>query len=277
MTCQNTFPVSWPLQRSPDQHSPRVRHQNLWQRRCWNDVIHRPTQATRLFSFIGQLYVHAALCMPAQAIVVTRLSLILPRSLPTAAVTQAKQVSFSCGFVLFFRYPGFLCAKFSLHLTLWVPVFLERMHFLCFICHFYYEMHMHCLQCACMASLSGYHTDMYWCEKCRGWGWNRMSLFTLFSLCIHVSLSVNGCFWRCYGWIESSEQLRQQGHAGSETLHQQNPPFLNWRCRLMQVDLYIGHVWWLLWLPHTALLFWQDRQLWLWMASVQAGAGSVAQ
>jgi len=29
-----------------------------------------------------------------------------------------------------------------------------------------------------------------------------------------------------------------QGHAGSKTLHQQNPPVLNWRCRLTQVDLY---------------------------------------
>ena len=33
---------------------------------------------------------------------------------------------------------------------------------------------------------------------------------------------------------------RQQGHAGSKTLHQQNPPVLNWRCRLTQVDLYNG-------------------------------------
>jgi len=30
----------------------------------------------------------------------------------------------------------------------------------------------------------------------------------------------------------------QQGHAGSKTLHQQNPPVLNWRCQLTQVDLY---------------------------------------
>jgi len=29
-------------------------------------------------------------------------------------------------------------------------------------------------------------------------------------------------------------------HAGSRTLHQQNPPFINWQCRLMQVDLYNG-------------------------------------
>jgi len=27
----------------------------------------------------------------------------------------------------------------------------------------------------------------------------------------------------------------QQGHAGSKILHQQNPPVLNWRCRLTQV------------------------------------------
>jgi len=33
---------------------------------------------------------------------------------------------------------------------------------------------------------------------------------------------------------------RLQGHAGSKTLHQQNPPVLNWRCRLTQVDLYNG-------------------------------------
>ena len=32
----------------------------------------------------------------------------------------------------------------------------------------------------------------------------------------------------------------QQGHAGSKTQHQQNPPVLNWRCRLTQVDLYSG-------------------------------------
>jgi len=32
----------------------------------------------------------------------------------------------------------------------------------------------------------------------------------------------------------------QQGHAGSKTLHQQNPPVLNWRCQLTQVDLYDG-------------------------------------
>jgi len=34
--------------------------------------------------------------------------------------------------------------------------------------------------------------------------------------------------------------IHQQGHAGSKTLHQQSPPVLNWRCGLMQVDLYIG-------------------------------------
>jgi len=28
---------------------------------------------------------------------------------------------------------------------------------------------------------------------------------------------------------------------GSKTLQQQNPPVLNWRCWLMQVDLYNGH------------------------------------
>ena len=33
---------------------------------------------------------------------------------------------------------------------------------------------------------------------------------------------------------------RQQGHAGSKTLQQRNPPVLNWRCRLTQVDLYNG-------------------------------------
>ena len=30
-------------------------------------------------------------------------------------------------------------------------------------------------------------------------------------------------------------------HASSKTLHQQNPPVLNWRCRLMQADLYNSH------------------------------------
>jgi len=28
----------------------------------------------------------------------------------------------------------------------------------------------------------------------------------------------------------------QQEHVGSETLHQQNPPVLNWKCWLLQVD-----------------------------------------
>jgi len=32
----------------------------------------------------------------------------------------------------------------------------------------------------------------------------------------------------------------QQGHAGSETLLQQNPPVLNWGCWLAQVILYNG-------------------------------------
>jgi len=32
----------------------------------------------------------------------------------------------------------------------------------------------------------------------------------------------------------------QQWHAGSDTLHQQNPPVLNWRCQLAQVDLHDG-------------------------------------
>jgi len=33
----------------------------------------------------------------------------------------------------------------------------------------------------------------------------------------------------------------QQGHAGSKTLHRQNPPVVNWRCWLTQADLYNGH------------------------------------
>ena len=35
-------------------------------------------------------------------------------------------------------------------------------------------------------------------------------------------------------------ERRQQGHMGSKTLHQQNSPVLNWRCRLIHVDLYDG-------------------------------------
>jgi len=35
-------------------------------------------------------------------------------------------------------------------------------------------------------------------------------------------------------------ERRQQGHVGSKTLHQQNSPVLNWRCRLTHVDLYDG-------------------------------------
>ena len=33
---------------------------------------------------------------------------------------------------------------------------------------------------------------------------------------------------------------RQQGLSGSKTLHRQNPPVLNWRCRPTQVDVYNG-------------------------------------
>ena len=38
----------------------------------------------------------------------------------------------------------------------------------------------------------------------------------------------------------SYQSFHQQGHAGSKTLHQQNPRVLNWRCQLTQVDLYNG-------------------------------------
>ena len=37
-------------------------------------------------------------------------------------------------------------------------------------------------------------------------------------------------------WLDGS----QQGLVGGKTLHKQNPPVLNWRCRLTQVDLYNG-------------------------------------
>ena len=48
--------------------------------------------------------------------------------------------------------------------------------------------------------------------------------------------------WALSGWLF----CRLQGYAGSKTLHQQNPPVLNWRCGLMQVDLYSGRKWLLL-------------------------------
>jgi len=38
----------------------------------------------------------------------------------------------------------------------------------------------------------------------------------------------------------SDSACRQQGHAVSKTLHQQNPPVLNWTCWLTQVDPYNG-------------------------------------
>jgi len=34
----------------------------------------------------------------------------------------------------------------------------------------------------------------------------------------------------------------QQWYADSKTVHQQNPPVINRRCRLTQVDLYNGHI-----------------------------------
>ena len=40
-------------------------------------------------------------------------------------------------------------------------------------------------------------------------------------------------------WSECTG-CHQQGHAGSKTLHSQNPPVLNWRCRLTQADLHNG-------------------------------------
>ena len=63
----------------------------------------------------------------------------------------------------------------------------------------------------------------------RCWLWYAVILFHHFSLY---------CKFLEYGIC------RQQGHAGSKTLHQQNPPVLNWRCRLMQVDLYNGRYCW---------------------------------
>ena len=49
--------------------------------------------------------------------------------------------------------------------------------------------------------------------------------------------------------IFSAVLCRQREHAGSKTLHQQNPPVLNWRCRLTHADLYNGRktrvgCWW---------------------------------
>jgi len=41
-------------------------------------------------------------------------------------------------------------------------------------------------------------------------------------------------------YTEFVNVCHQQGHVGSKTLHQQNPSVLNWRCWLMQVDLYNG-------------------------------------
>jgi len=47
------------------------------------------------------------------------------------------------------------------------------------------------------------------------------------------------------GFVGSSEMggCRQQGHAGIESLLQQNALVLNSGCRLMQVVLYNGHKW----------------------------------
>ena len=44
--------------------------------------------------------------------------------------------------------------------------------------------------------------------------------------------SIFSLIWMC--WLSSA------GDARSRTLHHQNPPVLNWKCRLMQVDLYNG-------------------------------------
>jgi len=38
----------------------------------------------------------------------------------------------------------------------------------------------------------------------------------------------------------SAVSCGQRWHAGSKTLHQQNPPVHNWTCQRMQADLYNG-------------------------------------
>ena len=71
-------------------------------------------------------------------------------------------------------------------------------------------------------------------------------------LCICI-LIIIFYIWRCRNGagntIENSSvffslirsvSCRQQGHAGSKTLLQQNPPVLHWGCRLVQVVLYNG-------------------------------------
>jgi len=86
-----------------------------------------------------------------------------------------------------------------------------------------------------------------------------VSIFFFFIQCLHVFLyciSCCLCFLFVYCsvsnlvlWPKETNKVylltfyvgcRQQGHVGSKTLHQQNPPVLNCRCRLMHVDLYNG-------------------------------------
>jgi len=54
-----------------------------------------------------------------------------------------------------------------------------------------------------------------------------------------------------------------QGHAGSKTLLQQNPPVLNWEYWLMQTDPYAGH--------KIVVVVAPDEDLWGYAAEVSMG------
>ena len=52
---------------------------------------------------------------------------------------------------------------------------------------------------------------------------------------------IKDVWWSGWVWVgRVITACSQQRHAGSKTLRQQNPPILNWRYRLTQIDLYNG-------------------------------------
>jgi len=63
--------------------------------------------------------------------------------------------------------------------------------------------------------------------------------------------------------VSGGEQLGSswQGHAGSKTSLQQNPPVLNWQYWLMQIDLYAGH-------KIVVFVVAPDKELWGYAAEV---------
>ena len=81
--------------------------------------------------------------------------------------------------------------------------------------------------------------DLKYCFTCYYWNVIQTVFSTDSDLFVRwYGIGYCGDYTRYY--TEFVNVCHQQGHVGSKTLHQQNPAVLNWRCWLMQVDLYNG-------------------------------------